>query len=507
MKWDNLRRFKSVLYGMVIGIIVGFVVSFFRISIEALSSQILKLAHFSIHNLLGVFILILINLLIAIFVYGLIKSDPNIKGSGIPQVEGQLNGELDYSWLSVLIKKFIGGVLSISSGLFLGREGPSIQLGASAAQGFASITHKKGVSKDCIIAGGSAAGLSAAFNAPIASTLFVLEEIYHNFSTPVWLVALSASISSNFVSTAIFGKIPVLHMSYSQVIPLHIYPYLILLGIMLGIGGRIYELCTLHINEWYKKLNKIPEIVWILLPFFLVIPLDMYLPHIVGGGSGLVLRIAQIAPSMSTLILFLLIRFVFSILSYATGLPGGIFLPMLTLGALLGGIFARILISLHVLPDTYFVNFIIISMSGFFACISKSPFTAILLITEMVGSLQNLMALAFVTLIAYEVTDLLGGSPIYNEMLQKLLSPQELSTSGKLVNMFFSVQLGSQLADKKVKDVQWPEGCIVCSITRNEKSLIPDGETVIKAGDNIELSTNRDNRGYVYTHVEKLALN
>ncbi|CAI2651474.1 H(+)/Cl(-) exchange transporter ClcA [Apilactobacillus kunkeei] len=334
----------------------------------------------------------------------------------------------------------------------------------------------------------------------------MLEEIYHNFSTSVWLTSLSAAISANFVSTAVFGKVPVLHMSYSHVIPLHIYPYLIGLGIVIGIGGLIYEYATLHVNDWYEKLDWIPNIVWVLIPFILVIPFEMYLPTIVGGGSTMVLTIAKAAPTITVLLWFLLIRFVMSILSYSTGLPGGIFLPMLSLGALIGAIYSEVLIQLGVLPQSYFVNFIIISMSGFFACVGKAPFTAILLITEMVGSLQNLMSLAFVTLVAYEVTDLLGGSPIYNEMLQKMLSPQKLSTSGQLTNLYFSVQLGSDMDGKAVKSINWPDGCLISSIKRNEQYIIPDGDTILRAGDNIEISTNYDNRGYIYTHVEKLTL-
>ena len=272
MQSDNLRRFKSVLYGLLIGLAVGMVVSLFRVLIEGLSDQFLKLAKVARNNLFILIILIILNLLIAFFVYYLVKRDKNIKGSGIPQVEGQLNGELDYSWFSVLSKKFIGGVLAISSGLFLGREGPSIQLGAATAQGLADTFKQTKQARKTIISGGAAAGLSAAFNAPIASTLFVLEEIYHNFSTSVWLTSLSASISANFVSTAVFGKVPVLHMNYSHVIPLHIYPYLIGLGIVIGIGGLIYEYATLHVNDWYKKIDWVPNIVWVLIPFILFIP-------------------------------------------------------------------------------------------------------------------------------------------------------------------------------------------------------------------------------------------
>ncbi|KAA1037570.1 chloride channel protein, partial [Lacticaseibacillus paracasei] len=100
----------------------------------------------------------------------------------IPQVEGQLAGELEMHWWSILWRKFVGGVLALGPGLFLGREGPSIQLGASVGQGLAAGFKLSGTDRRLLIASGSAAGLAAAFNAPIAGTLFVLEEVYHNFS-------------------------------------------------------------------------------------------------------------------------------------------------------------------------------------------------------------------------------------------------------------------------------------------------------------------------------------
>jgi H+/Cl- antiporter ClcA len=421
-RWERL---KVVFEGIIIGILSGLVVSGFRKIIELISSQFIFIANLARHNIMWILFLVFMNLSIAGICYYLVHVDNNIKGSGIPQVEGQLRGQIDYNWWSVLSKKFIGGCLSISSGLFLGREGPSIQLGSAVGQGIAEITNKNTNIRKLMISGGAAAGLAAAFNAPIASTLFVVEEIYHRFSVFTVLICLSASISADFVSTAIFGKIPVLHMKYASVIPLHDYLYLIILGIILGIFGRLYEHGTLHINNYYQRLKWVSPWVFKIIPFLLVIPVEMYWPDVVGGGSNIVLASAKLIPAIITLLIIFALRFIMSILSYATGLPGGIFLPMLTLGALLGAIFASILIYLQILPTVYFINFIIISMCGFFACVSQSPFTAILLITEMVGSLQNLMALSFVTLISYEIADLLGNRPIYEEMLKNLLKSHD----------------------------------------------------------------------------------
>lgn len=123
-------------------------------------------------------------------------------------------------------------------------EGPSIQLGASVGQGLAAGFKLSGTDRRLLIASGSAAGLAAAFNAPIAGTLFVLEEVYHNFSPLVWLTALAGAIGSDFVSLNVFGLVPVLHLSYSRSLPVSSYWHLILLGILWAcLGTYTSESC------------------------------------------------------------------------------------------------------------------------------------------------------------------------------------------------------------------------------------------------------------------------
>ena len=174
-------RFHFIWRGAVVGVIAGFVISLFRLCIENML-KIVKIVFSSGFEKPIWMLLLFLFFIIAWMVNAkFIKDEPNISGSGIPQVEGQLEGELELSWKSIFFRKWIGGVLSIGSGLFLGREGPSIQLGAAVGQGFGEKTKLKGTGLRVMIAGGAAAGLSSAFNAPIAASLFVTEEIYHNF--------------------------------------------------------------------------------------------------------------------------------------------------------------------------------------------------------------------------------------------------------------------------------------------------------------------------------------
>ena len=184
--------------GVIVGCVSGSMVSLFRLLIAKIFAQVVQYYQLSHENpaLLG--LILLVSVIVVIAIGFLVKSDPDIKGSGIPHVEGELKGLLHPDWWSVLWKKFIGGVLAISMGFMLGREGPSIQLGAMAGKGVAKSLKAQRMEQRVLIASGAAAGLSAAFNAPIAGLLFVVEEIYHHFSRLVWISALVASLVANF---------------------------------------------------------------------------------------------------------------------------------------------------------------------------------------------------------------------------------------------------------------------------------------------------------------------
>ena len=158
----------SVWRGLLVGVAAGAVVSFFRWLIAKGAQISVSIYQDALHNPVLILEIVFVNLVFAILIGYLIKQEKDIKGSGIPHVEGELMGLLHPSWWSVLWRKFLGGVLGISMGLMLGREGPSIQLGAMTAKGLAEGLKLSAREKRVLIAAGAAAGLSAAFNAPIA---------------------------------------------------------------------------------------------------------------------------------------------------------------------------------------------------------------------------------------------------------------------------------------------------------------------------------------------------
>lgn len=207
----NTSKLAIVGYGVLIGFLIGIVVSLFRLSIEKVLAyfQTLYLA-VGRGELFSLGLIILLNAGCLIVAAWLLKQNPHISGSGIPQVEGVLTGEITDNWWATLWRKFTAGILAIGSGLMLGREGPSIQLGATIGQGVAKYRHLSHNKAKSLIASGAAAGLSAAFNAPLAGVMFVLEEIYDSISPFVWVGAVTGATVSDFVSTVMFGQTPVL---------------------------------------------------------------------------------------------------------------------------------------------------------------------------------------------------------------------------------------------------------------------------------------------------------
>ncbi|MCH4124015.1 MAG: chloride channel protein [Levilactobacillus sp.] len=500
----DFTRLSAIFFGSIVGLLAGAVVSTFRLAIEHLLKLMQSLYGWFGQNPLWLIPWALLLVAIAVLIGHWTKQTPMIKGSGIPQVEGQLAGELDYAWWPVLWKKFVSGILGIGAGLFLGREGPSIQLGGTVAQGVAEGFRFKGSQRRLLIAGGAAAGLSAAFNAPIASTLFILEEVYHNFSTLVWLTSLTSAVVANFVSNEVFGLTPVLHITYQSALPLRYYGLLLLLGIGLGLLGYVYQWATLNGASWYAKITWLPKHLDGIIPFLLVIPIGLLWPVALGGGNGMIVLFAKHTPLLLPLIGYFILRFCFSTISYSSGLPGGIFLPILALGALLGAIGARLFVAVGWLPQIYVANLIIYAMAGYFAGISKAPFTAILLITEMVGTLHHLMPLAVVAIVAYITVDVLGGAPIYEAMLEQMVKPAQAKDVGPTDRIEFAVNEGTDLVGKQVRDIVWPTGSLLVSVRRGERAVIPHGDTILRAGDMLVIFTYQNNRAYVRQQLTHL---
>lgn len=433
-KTDNLlellvdkRRFslRLLLEGLAVGLGAGISISVFRYLLAG--SEILRPVIY--HNLrealadgqwqwLALYILSFI--IIAYLLKLIVAREPMCTGSGIPQIKGILQGDMSMRWFSVLWSKIIGGVLAIGAGMSLGREGPSVQIGACVGQGLSQTSRRTGFESRILMTAGAGAGLAAAFNAPLAGVIFGLEEMQKTISPALLLTGITASITAATVTEVVFGMSPVFSMGYLLPLPLNLFDVLVVAGIVIGLLGRLFNIALAYSLDTYSRLGlsgmKKP-----LVPLALAGILGFVLPEILGGGNLLVDSLVVTDYTIGFLCLLFVGKFLFTMICFGSGVPGGIFLPMLVLGAAGGAVLAKLLVLAGLLPAMYYADIIVFGMAAYFSSVVKSPVTGSILILEMTGSFQHMLALLVVSLTAYVISDLTGGRPVYDELLDRAL--------------------------------------------------------------------------------------
>lgn len=506
------RRFRVRLFfeGILIGLVTGCVVVLFRYLLQLAAVWLEMLyAFLGSHEFGWTLGWIVALVCIALLLDKMVSIEPMISGSGIPHVKGAVLRQLNMKWLSVLWWKFAGGLLAIGSGMSLGREGPSIQLGAAIGQG---INRKLGgfkIEERILLTSGASAGLAAAFNAPLAGVIFSLEELHKNFSPPVLLSAMAASITADYVSRHFFGIRPIFDFHSLAVLPMRFFVLLLLLGLVTGILGTLFNWSLRKSLELYERQNVVPQKLRMLIPLLLTIPIGFWVPQVLGGGQGLIEGLQNNQYLLPILFALLIVKFGLTLFSYGSGAPGGIFMPMLVIGALIGGVFGQLVINFWQVDPIFGHNFVVFAMAAFFTAIVKAPITGSILITEMTGSFEHLPALITVSMTAYIAADLLNSKPIYDLLLHRILAKQ--SDDGK--NLYRSgntvleavVSLGCQLDGKMIKDIHWPAKCLLISVKRGAEEIIPSGNTRLIAGDYLDFLTTQNDAAQIKPSLLKMA--
>lgn len=497
--WQKFRL-RLFVEGIFTGLLAGLAIALFRFLLERAESM----REFMYHHFLPPDItagdhIILLYWMIGIafaayLLYRMCLYAPMAGGSGIPQVKGVILGAIRMRWLRILWVKILGGALAIGMGLSLGREGPSIQIGAVTAQGLSRSLGRTRLEERFLITSGASAGLAAAFNAPLAGMMFALEELHRNFSGAVLLPTMTSAITATLVTRFFFGMETSFQFGSIYPLPTEYLLYVILIAITAGFVGILFNYGLLHISSFYSLpffRNQYTKILFALLTAFV---LGITLPEVLGGGNQLV----NILPFAHFGLYFLLLlfagKYILTVLSYGCGVPGGFFLPLLVLGALLGAIESEILISLHWMEPMYRGNMVIIGMVSLFAASIRSPITGTVLILEMTGDFTHLMVLALASAIGYITAELLKGAPIYDALLQKSLnrSPDKSCEEERNI-VVVPVGSGSILENKKLSDIPKLPHTLILEIKRGDEHIIPDANTRILAGDFLYYLTHSKN--------------
>jgi chloride channel protein, CIC family len=342
---------------------------------------------------------------------------PGAKGSGIPDVEAVLRGEQPPASPILIPVKFLGGVLAMGAGLALGREGPTVQMGAGIGHIIGAAFRRNQDDLKALLAAGAGAGLATAFNAPLAGAVFVLEELVRRFDTRITLTTLCASGSAIAVARLLLGHQPDFQLEPLPHPGVGTVPIFFVLGAVIGLIGVAYN-CTIlgalaaaeQLGRWWSgdvRAALVGAAVGLVAWFG---------PGLVGGGDAITQHVLAGGVSLIVVVYVFLLRFVLGPVSYAAGTPGGLFAPMLVLGAQIGLVqgtfFCRWFPGLGERPAA----FAVVGMAAFFTAVVRSPVTGIILVTEMTGSFTLLLPMLLACFAAMIVPTVLRNAPIYDAL-------------------------------------------------------------------------------------------
>ena len=347
---------------------------------------------------------------------------PEAAGSGVPHVEDVLGSGRIMRWRMLLPVKFVGGLCALGGGMSLGREGPTVQMGAAISEAFAQRLELALPVRRALIAAGAGAGLTAAFNAPLAGFVFVLEELRLEMSALTYSVGLIATVAANLVMQVGLGPGAMFSVGDAALLPPTALWLYVCLGVASGVVGVLFNRGLLQTLDLFALWTSGPRWYHTTAAAALVALLAWWFPDAIGGGEQVAERLLRsefsVAEPWRYLTLLLGVKFLLTVVCYGSGAPGGIFAPLLAMGAVLGALFGQLAEPLF--PDIAVTPALAMAgMVGVFTASVRVPVTGVVLILEMTNGQHHLLEFTITSLTAYLVATGLRDQPIYGALLER----------------------------------------------------------------------------------------
>jgi CIC family chloride channel protein len=359
----------------------------------------------------------------------IVRWEPLATGSGIQHVEAVFRGDARPPLIRLLPAKFVGGVLSIGSGLVLGREGPTVHMGAAIGAEAARRARLPDSEVRMMQTALGGAGLAVAFNAPIGGALFTLEEVTKSFRVKTVLATLFSAAAAVSCSRLILGNHADFQVEHIGAPALAWLPLFVVFGLLTGCLGAVYNGLVLWFLDHVVAIRRIPNLAKAAV-IGAIIGLAMFVsPLAVGGGDTLTQRILSGDHIvLSVVIGYLAVRFIAGPLSYSAPVPGGLFAPLLAVGALWGLLFVGAFNAVWPGNATQLaVPMALVGMAAFFGATVRAPVTGLVLVAEMTATTEVLVPMLAATAAAVLAAYVVGSPPIYDSLRERM--PAETNVS------------------------------------------------------------------------------
>lgn len=505
----RLNKFKAkrqidFLRAALVGLFAGIIAILFQSSVQY--AETIRNYIFSYCSKLpyGLGLLIFISSVIIFSFVAVIlieKFSPEATGSGIPHIKGVLVHVRVIRWRKLIPVKFISGIFTALAGFSLGIQGPTIQLGAAVGKAFGDFFKLPLRKQGYLIACGAGAGLAAAFNAPLAGFIFVIEELRKELSTLTYGTALVATVIADSVTRVARGTEPVFYLQEFPSPSFNLFPLILIIGIVCSLGAIIFQKTLIYTLNYLQNINHISRTKRAIPLAIIIASICWFLPELIGSGSNMIeIFIINNGDSLNTItlqfiLIFLLLKFILIIASYASKVSGGIFIPILTLGISIGLICFHLGTYIYSDISEYRSTMAVIGMACFFSAVVQAPLTAVVLIVEMTGNYNLMFALLFGCLTAYITSQSFTEKPLYEALLHfNLRRRAAVSEEGSRI-IDLVIEPESYLEGKFLKDITFPKGSLVILMRKNGQEVVPNAKTRLKAGYEISVILDESYEG------------
>lgn len=506
---DYKNYFKNVfvpvlVYGAFTGLLVGTFVFFFKWVAEWLTEKSIEIYRAAQQNPWIAIAVVAGALALAFAAYFLHRWAPETKGGGIPRAEGVLRGILTFRWLRTGIAVIVNSWISFFAGLPLGSEGPSVLLGTAIGGGTCKLPLSHNSWDRYIMTGGACAGFAVATSAPVTGILFALEEAHKRFTPMIFLMAMSSvvfGVTASNLWSMLLGHNPAPLFNVGALmgtfnmkdiwIPL-------LLGVIIAAVACAYNLVVFAMGKlWGGKLKKVPQWAKLMIVFALTVVVGLITvggfngTDALFGGGGLIKELTVYERfSWAVIFVLLLIRFFMISFSTSSGATGGVFIPMLSIGALLGALVGKLFVVMG-MDESLYATVVMLSMSAFMGAATRAPLTALVFMVECTWNFSNLFYVGITVFLSYLICELVKVEPLYDVLLERMLEQQNHGKKHQIVELVYVVKSTAFAVGKSIRDVLWPANTKVTHVeqTDNVKRMDDDGEKKIHVGDTLTLIT------------------
>ncbi len=489
---------RGVLLGAMAGTLTGAAITLYKFCAKHIIHLSEQGYHFLRENPLWLIPVVAALFGIAVLWGHIYRHTGNLRGGGIPTAIAVLRGWLPFRWMRNVIGIFSLSLTTFALGVPLGNEGPSVQLGTALGKGCSKSMGKRGRGWDRYgMTAGACAGFSTATGAPISGILFAVEEA-HNRVSPLLLVVATVAVASARlvgdwlspmlgVSNTLFPSMNLRVLTVWECwIPLAI-------GLMFGLFAVVFLSFYRIVSDLlHNKLAKVPDHYKIFVVLLLTLGMGLVSFSYISTGHELMLSLFD-EEMLWMLVTLLLVRTVLTVAANSTGITGGIFLPILAIGAVLSALFAEGVQAAFGLDTSYYPVILVLGITACIAGMMKMPLTAVAFAVEALSAYELIMPVLLVTAVSYGLAELFGAVSVNERVLEHRMAKFHRGQKRVIEETTVIIQPGSFADGKEIRDIFWPDGLFLLSVDTKRAR----GNRELQAGNHLRVR-------YATYHIDRM---